>query len=62
VQPGRSGAERLAYRLWLLEREVLRSRLAGLGIGVARWGDGVELESALEGVRTYRRSARLARV
>jgi uncharacterized protein (DUF58 family) len=62
VEPGRSAAERLAYRLWRLEREVLRSRLAGLGIGVARWGEDVELETALEGVRTYRRYARLARV
>ncbi len=62
VEPGASEAERLAFRLWLLEREVLRSQLAGLGIGVARWGDDVELETALEGVRTYRRSMRLARV
>ena len=62
VEPGASDAEMLAFRLWLLEREVLRSRLAGLGIGVARWGHDVELEAALEGVRTYRRSVRLARV
>jgi uncharacterized protein (DUF58 family) len=62
LAPGTSEAEKLAFRLWLLEREVLRSRLAGLGIGVARWGDDVELEAALEGVRTYRRSVRLARV
>lgn len=62
VQAGASEPERLAFRLWLLEREVLRSRLAGLGIGVARWGGDVELEAALEGVRTYRRSVRLARV
>jgi uncharacterized protein (DUF58 family) len=62
VEPGSTEPERLAFRLWLLEREVLRSRLAGLGIGVARWGDDVELEAALEGVRTYRRSVRLARV
>ena len=62
IEPGASDAETLAFRLWLLEREVLRSRLAGLGIGVARWGHDVELEAALEGVRTYRRSVRLARV
>ncbi len=62
VEPGASDAEMLAFRLWLLEREVLRSRLAGLGIGVARWGHDVELEAALEGVRTYRRSVRLPRV
>ncbi|MBA3380952.1 MAG: DUF58 domain-containing protein [Actinobacteria bacterium] len=62
VQAGRSELERLAYRLWLLDREVLRSRLERLGIGIARWGNGVALESALEEVRTYRRYARVARV
>jgi uncharacterized protein (DUF58 family) len=61
VEPGRSEIERLAHRLWLLEREVLRYRLARLGIGVARWGDEVSLEAAVEGVRTYRRHVRLAR-
>jgi len=58
--PGELGA--LAYRLWLLDREALRSRLARLGIPVARWGEDVELDAALEGVRTYRRRARVARV
>ena len=62
VEAGRSELERLAYRLWLLDREVLRSRLERLGIGIARWGDGVALESALEEVRTYRRYARVGRV
>ena len=62
VEPGRDEIEALAFRLWLLERDVLRSRLQGLGIAVARWGDDVSLEAALEGVRTYRRYARLARV
>lgn len=62
VEPGRSEVEALAHRLWLLEHEVLRSRLERLGIGVARWGDDVPLEVALEEVRTYRRYARLARV
>jgi uncharacterized protein (DUF58 family) len=61
VVPGRSEAEALAHRLWLLEHEVLRSRLERLGIGVARWGDDAPLEAALEGVRTYRRHAKLAR-
>lgn len=62
VEPGKSEIEALAYRLWLLEREVLRNRLERLGIGVARWGDDVSLEADLEGVRTYRRYARIARV
>ena len=58
--PGELGA--LAHRLWLLDREALRSKLARLGIPVARWGRDVELDAALEGVRTYRRRARVARV
>ena len=62
VEPGKSEIARLAYRLWILERETLRARLEGLGVGVARWGDDVSLEAALEGVRTYRRNARLSRV
>ena len=61
VRPGRSEIERLAYRVWLLEREVLRARLERLGVGVARWGDDVSLEAALEEVRTYRRYARVVR-
>ena len=62
VDAGGTEPERLAYRLWLLDREVLRARLARLGIAVARWGDDTELDSALEGVRTYRQRARVALV
>jgi uncharacterized protein (DUF58 family) len=61
VEPGRGEIARLAYRLWILERETLRARLQRLGVGVARWGDDASLEAALEGVRAYRRHARLAR-
>jgi hypothetical protein len=60
VEPGGSDADRLAYRLWLLEREVQRARMVALGIGVATWG-GTDLDTVLEEVRTYRRYARLAR-
>jgi uncharacterized protein (DUF58 family) len=60
VEPGRTEVERLAYRLWLLEREVFRSRLESRGIGVATWGKA-DLETALEEVRTFRRHSRLAR-
>jgi uncharacterized protein (DUF58 family) len=61
VKPGREEIEKLAYRMWRLEREVLCSRLERLGIGMARWNDEVALDTAIEGVRTYRRRARLAR-
>jgi uncharacterized protein (DUF58 family) len=60
VEQGRSETDRLAYRMWLLEREVLRARMVALGIGVATWGD-TDLDTVLEEVRTYRRYARLAR-
>ncbi len=60
VQAGSSESERLAYRLWLLERQVARARLEGLGIAIGRWGDD-DLESVLEEVRTFRRYARQAR-
>jgi uncharacterized protein (DUF58 family) len=62
VEPGGGDTEQLAYRLWLLDREVRRGRLERLGVGIGRWGDDVSLEAALEGVRTYRRYARVARV
>jgi uncharacterized protein (DUF58 family) len=62
VEPGREEAEQLAYRLWVLQREALRSRLLRLGIAVSRWEDGRPLEVAVEEVRTFRRYARLARV
>jgi uncharacterized protein (DUF58 family) len=57
---GESELERLASRLWLLRREELRGRLAGMGIAVERWDDARPLDAVLEGVRTYRRHARLA--
>jgi uncharacterized protein (DUF58 family) len=61
VEPGRQSVEPLAYRLWILHREVLRARLERRGIAIGRWSGG-ELELAVEEVRTYRRYARTARV
>jgi uncharacterized protein (DUF58 family) len=58
---GGGRVDALAFRLWLLEREVLRTRLERVGVAVARWGDDVSLDAALEGVRTFRRYARPAR-
>lgn len=58
--PAPSEADALAHRLWLLRREELRARYERLGVAVASWSD-VPLDAALEGVRTYRRHARLAR-
>lgn len=62
VVPGRTELERLAFRLWVLEREAIRTRITKLGIGIARWTDDVELEAALEEVGTFRRKVGLVRV
>ena len=37
------------------------SRMYRAGVGVARWSDDHSLDAGLEGVRAYRRSARLSR-
>ena len=58
VSPGK-GIDALAYRLWLLHRAELRARFEGSGIAVARWTDERPLAAGLEGVRAYRRRARL---
>jgi uncharacterized protein (DUF58 family) len=52
----------LAYRLWMLRREALRSRFMRLGVPVAEWREGAPLELALEEVRSFKRHARLAHV
>lgn len=61
VQPGLSEADRLAHRLWLLHRQELRSRYERLGVAVVSWDGETPLDAALEGVRSFRRHARLAR-
>jgi uncharacterized protein (DUF58 family) len=58
--PGPSASDILAYRLWRLERDALRARLRGLGIGVVVWERDASLGPALEEVNAFRRSARHA--
>lgn len=55
------GLDALAYRLWLLQRAALRARFERSGVAVARWGDELPLAAGLEGVRAFRRRARLSR-
>ena len=62
VVPGESEEERLAFRLWKLRREALRSRYHAAGVAVVEWGDGAPLEQAIQEVTAFRRNARLARV
>lgn len=53
--------DRVALRLWRLQRAELRSRFERLGVAVTTLADETPLEAALEEVRSYRRHARLAR-
>ena len=61
VEPGETESERLAFRVWQLRRDAIRSRYRSLGVPVVEWRDGVPLEAAIEEVRTYRRHARTVR-
>jgi uncharacterized protein (DUF58 family) len=61
AEPGADELEQLAYRLWLLHRQELRSRYESLGVAVVEWREDMSLEGALEGVRSFRRHARLVR-
>ena len=48
----------LAYRLWLLKREVIRDRFRRIGVPVARWHLGDPVDGALQEVTAFRRYAR----
>jgi uncharacterized protein (DUF58 family) len=61
AEPGRSEPEQLAYRLWEMRREGLRARYAALGVPVVEWREDVPLQAVLEGVRGFRRHARVVR-
>ena len=54
--------DELAWRLWLLRREALRSRYLRLGVPIVEWHAGTPLQAALEEVRRFRRHARTLRV
>jgi uncharacterized protein (DUF58 family) len=62
AEPGTGPLDDLAYRLWLLRRDALRSSYLRLGVPVVEWRKGVPLQAALEEVRTFRRHARVVRV
>jgi uncharacterized protein (DUF58 family) len=55
VDPGTSETDRVAYRIWRLRREAVRSRLLRAGIPVSAWDEERPLAAALEGVRAARR-------
>ncbi len=62
AEPGKEPGERLAFRLWELQRETLRSRYERAGVPVAVWDDENPFVSAIEEVRAFRRFSRRARV
>ena len=62
VEPGTGPLDDLAYRLWLLRRDALRSSYLRLGVPVVEWRKETPLQAALEEVRTFRRHARVLRV
>ncbi len=62
VQPGRSRAARLAFRLWKLRREALRDEYLAAGVGGRGVAGRRAARRALGEVTAFRRHARLARV
>jgi uncharacterized protein (DUF58 family) len=60
TQPGPTAGDRVAYRLWALQRDALRARLRAMGIAVAVWDEQRYLEVGLQGVNAFRRSAGVA--
>jgi uncharacterized protein (DUF58 family) len=58
VGSGTTDAERLARRLWALQRDVLRHRYRELGVAVAEWRDERSFQGAVEEVTAFRRAAR----
>jgi uncharacterized protein (DUF58 family) len=57
MDPGRTAAERLAFRLWLLRRDALRQRLRQSGVAVVEWQEGMPLAVGLEEAGAFRRHA-----
>jgi uncharacterized protein (DUF58 family) len=61
AEPGREEVEQLAYRLWAMRREALRSRYERVGAAVVEWREGTALAAVVEEVTAFRRYARYAR-
>jgi uncharacterized protein (DUF58 family) len=61
VEEGPAATDRVAMRLWRLQRADVRARFERLGVPVTTVRRDTSLEAALEEVRAYRRHARLAR-
>jgi uncharacterized protein (DUF58 family) len=62
TEPGRGKTGELAWRLWTLRRDALRTRFERAGVPVATWDEDVPLAAAIQEVRLFRRHARMSRV
>jgi uncharacterized protein (DUF58 family) len=62
TKPGRGKTGELAWRMWMLQREALRTRFQRAGVPVGIWDERSPLAAAIEEVRSFRRHARLSRV
>jgi uncharacterized protein (DUF58 family) len=61
LAPARTDAERLARRIWALERDGLRRRFRRLGVATGVWREDGSLEELMGEVGAFRRSALAAR-
>ena len=61
VDPGPDESDKVAYRLWALQRAALRAQFHAAGVAVVPWDEGQPLAAPLEEVTRFRRSARLVR-
>jgi uncharacterized protein (DUF58 family) len=57
VEPGLTEDDKLAYRLWRLQREELVARFTRLGVAVGRWRGDESLAPRIEEVTAFRRHA-----
>jgi uncharacterized protein (DUF58 family) len=56
--PGSAPSDRLAHRLWVLQRDALRTRIQALGVPVTEWGGEEPLQVPLATGSALRRRAR----
>jgi uncharacterized protein (DUF58 family) len=61
LDPGTTRQEQLAWRIWELRREALRTRYRRAGVAVAEWRPGEPLAPAIEEVNEFRRYALASR-
>lgn len=57
LAPGPSEDQQLAHRIWILEKDLLRSHFARRGVAVVPWDGEIRLDVAMLKAQTYRRRA-----